>query len=440
MNRQHQSIPFPGDDVPRHGSLAERGRLETSPRIARPALPFVICLLLVGSTVAWRRDTFFAGSFDPVVIIKALLSVAALGAATIALVRSPRRRPVGAVTLTLLTAYLLVALLGAWAAGNGFASLVITVRMVILATTISAAIAAYPSRVIIASLARVMTLAALVAAVSGGATLADGRLSGGIPPLASNGLAFLCGFPILALVWRAMRSEGHWYDWPMVALLLSIIWLTESRTSLAALILGIIVIVLQSRRLSPPFFLGIVALIPVGTYLVVGTAAITGLFARGGEQNITTLSSRTIAWSAALNLPGWWQHWFGGGLSIVEVPVTGQYWAAQVLDSTWLSAVVQSGALGTALCAIWIMWMVTGALKQSNGTRVFLTGVLAYLLPRSILETGLFGATPDFVIIMMISLMCEATTRDRHAVAPACQGELGPAARSKSVLAGRDSG
>jgi hypothetical protein len=287
--------------------------------------------------------------------------------------------------------------------------------MVILAITIIVTIVAYPTNLVLPALVRVMVLFALVATVTGLGTLAEGRLSGGLPPLPSNGLAFLCGLPTLALVWRQMqvRPGRRWYDWPTALVLLSIIWLTGSRTGLAALLFGIVVIMLQSRRLSVSIFLALVAVMPIGTYVILGTGAVSGLFARGGDQNITTLSSRTIAWSAALDLPGWWQSWFGGGLSVVEVPVTGQYWAAQVLDSTWLSAIVQSGAIGTALCGVWVVWMVAGALRQQPATRVFLTGVLAYLLSRSILETGLFGATPDFVVLMMMSLMCEASARIR---------------------------
>ena len=61
-----------------------------------------------------------------------------------------------------------------------------------------------------------------------------------------------------------------------------------------------ILVVLQARTITTRMFLGLVALLPAGFYLLFATSTVSNVFSRGGNQNMATLSSRTIAWDAAL--------------------------------------------------------------------------------------------------------------------------------------------
>ena len=72
----------------------------------RPPARLLVCmLLLVLTTVGWRRGEYFTGSLDPVVLAKALLSLTALALAFLAAQHSARYR-LGTGTLWLLAVLL----------------------------------------------------------------------------------------------------------------------------------------------------------------------------------------------------------------------------------------------------------------------------------------------------------------------------------------------
>jgi hypothetical protein len=391
--------------------LQSPGPGPTAPSGSR-LLPYVVVGLLVASTVSWRRGVYFSGSFDPVVVLKGLLSLAALGLALAASRRSRHRTPLGARTVVFLAAFLLVTCLGALAAGSAFASIVVAARVAILGASVALLLQAFDPSTVIRAMVRVMAATAALAAASGVGSVASGRLAGGIPPMPPNQLAFLCGVVMLSLVRRVAENRETRQDWLGIVVLLGVVWLTGSRTGLAALLVAVVVMLTQTRVLSLPLFLGLVALLPVTGYLFLATDAVSGLFTRGGEQNVTTLSSRTIAWDAVLQFSGgWWQTWFGGGLAMKEVPVAGQYWNAQVLDSSWMSALVQGGLVGFAIAATWVLAVVIASVRTGSAWRPMWLGMLVFLVIRSVLESGLFDAAPAFLVFMVVSLMSEPPSR-----------------------------
>lgn len=153
-------------------------------------------------------------------------------------------------------------------------------------------------------------------------------------------------------------------------------------------------------------------LLPVGDYLLLATNTVSALFSRGRDQNVTTLSSRTIAWDAALQFDlSWWQQWFGGGLAMKRIPVVGQYWKVQVLDSSWISALVQGGLIGLALTVLWILTIVVASLRCDRLWRSLWLGLVAFLVSRSFLESGLFDSTTAFLLLMLVSIMSENVAR-----------------------------
>lgn len=391
-------------------------------------LPYAVCALLVTSAVSWRSDSYFSGTFDPVVLVKAVLSIAALALALVAFRRAKTLEPVGTRTICFLTTYLVVTCLGGWSSGTTLPSVVVAVRVAILAGAAILLLQAYDADVVLRAFVRVMGLVGLVAAVTGIASLSSGRLSGGLPPLLPNSVANLCAVPALVIIWRTIegRSRGRW-DLVSLVTLMAIVLLTGSRTSLAALVFAALVMIVQVRKISAPVFIGLVALIPSVAYLASATSFVSDLLNRGGSSNVSTLSSRTIAWNAALNMSGsWWQQWFGGGLAMKHIPVSGQYWQTQILDSSWISVLVQGGMVGVVVAGTWAIVVTGGTMRWVQPSRSLWLGLLAFIIPRSIFESGLFDATPDFMLFLVIALLSEPSRRV-YACAPQptfCAGQL----------------
>ena len=86
---------------------------------------------------------------------------------------------------------------------------------------------------------------------------------------------------------------------------------------------------------------------------------------------LATFSDRLFAWQAAV-APGSGRsgtQWFGGGLSQKTVEVTGQPWTEQVLDSSWVSALVQAGWLGLAIGICWVVTILVGLFRAPRDWR-----------------------------------------------------------------------
>lgn len=381
----------------------------SSPRL--PLLYF-ICLLAVSSTVSWRPGTYFSGALDPVVVLKAVLSVVALALAVHVTVAAKKRFQLGPRTLGFAAAYLAVTVIGGWAAGTFVTSGVVASRVGMLTLTLLLVLSSYTAEEVVIVLSRVMGGIAGVAIFTGLGSISSGRLQGGLPPLTPNELAFLCGLPLLLVVRRILEGRAAGADWPRVFALLTVVWLTGSRTGAVAIVVAVLVMILQARRLTIPVFVGLVLSVPAMAFLALGTSVVTDMLTRGGDANVATLSSRTIAWDAALNMHvSGWQHWFGGGLDMKRIPVSGQYWNSQILDSSWISALVQGGYIGIFLVFIWSIFVVFASLRSPKSWRPLWTGLLIFVLGRSALESGLFDATPAYAIFLVASFMSEPAAR-----------------------------
>jgi O-Antigen ligase len=399
---------------------------------------YVVCILLIASTVSWRRGVYFSGSLDPVVLLKAATSGTALALAIRSLSRTRHRLPMGPRTIIFLTVILLGTCLGGWATGTGLASFVVAARVAILGAVMICLLQTYAADRVFRVMVKVMGATAVLGAVSGAAPslagyvagsgvtglagnlirfaghLITGRLAGGIPPLSPNELALLGGVVVLASVWNVVEDKATRGDWAAIAGFLALVWLTGSRAGLVALTAAMVLMLLQSRRVTTPMFLGLFALLPAAVYLFFATSTVSSVFERGGTQNVTTLSSRTIAWDSALQLNiSAWQQWFGGGMAMKQIPVSGQYWNQQILDSSWISALVQGGLVGLALVALWVVTIIVASFRCDRRWRSLWLGLMLFLVSRSFLESGLFDATPAFLLLMMVSLKSEKTARTK---------------------------
>jgi hypothetical protein len=373
---------------------------------------YLCCLLLVACTIPWRRATYFSGALDPVVAAKGLIGSIGLAMAFLMSRRVPQHTPLGARTMTFAGLYLAISCLGGWAAGQALPSVVVAVRVAMLLWSLALLLQAVGVSRLITAMTHSMGLVALFAVGTGIGTLGSGRLQGAVPPLAPNEIAFLAGVVLLLIVHRTMEGQARRWETALAVALFGVVWLTGSRTTAATLFLAVAVIVVQARKFSASGFVALVASVPVLAFAALATSAVTDMLLRGGDQNVTTLSSRTIAWQAALTMNGsTWQRWFGGGLPMKHIPVSGQYWQTQLLDSSWISALVQTGLVGLALTAVWVLATLASAFRTPRPWRPLWVGLVVFIGLRSLLESGLFDASTSFIVFAIVSLVTERATR-----------------------------
>jgi hypothetical protein len=320
---------------------------------------------------------------------------------------------VGTASLWWLGVVLGCSVFGALATGNLLSGGVVAVRVAILGATVHFLLRAAPGLQVLESLALACGAVAVVAAVTGLPTLADGRLAGGVPALSPNEMSLLAGIAVAFLAWRAVLGEASLGALVAGVGFLGVIWATESRTGLLMLLVGIAVMAVQIRRPRVGLVVSALVLGALAVTTAVATGIVTSFVERDGD-GASTLESRFIAWRAAVDLPtSGWQETFGAGLAMKIIPIKGQWWDQQPLDSSWVSLLVQAGVLGMAAAIVWALWVFRGAFHAPRPLRVLFLGLLVFIVGRSVVESGLFDATPAFLVFMAISALCEGGSRER---------------------------
>jgi hypothetical protein len=368
--------------------------------------------LVIVSVLSWRTEAYYSGGFDAVVVAKALLSVVALVRANSAWARAPHRSSIGVRSVLIIGAYLAVSVLGGWASSEPVSSGVLAIRVAILAATVAFLVSAYRRLDVVRALCAALVLVGLFTALTGASSLAHGRLTGGVLPVSPNQLAMMFGFPLVVLTWGLVYGQRFKFDVLMAPALMALIWLTGSRTGLAAALLGVGLVIMTARRLPTAVVVGVVAAVPVGVYFLTATGFIAGYIGRGGTSNLSTLSSRTIAWQAAFDAPfEFWTSMFGRGLSAKTVGVSGTYWDTQVLDSSWVSAFVQGGIVGMTLLALWALLTLGATAGLPPRERSLWLPLTAFALLWSSTASGLVDAYVLFVIMFLAAVCSERASR-----------------------------
>jgi hypothetical protein len=313
----------------------------------------------------------------------------------------------------LLAGIVLIALFGALAASDASAALVLTVRIALVAATMVVVVRSAPPMVMLTALLAAMSAVAIVASVTGFQHgLVAGRLAGGTPQMAPNVLAGLAAPPAIGLaadiVHRGLRPWN-------VALLLGhvfIIFETGSRTALIVVVIGIALAFVCGGRLAASTAVITIAAIPFAYALVAFTDTIATLLARGQSvEELSTLSSRTVAWQAVLATPfDSWAKWIGVGIAAKTVEVQQRWRDVQVLDSSWVSVIAQAGIIGTLLLVIWMVWTTVESLRSRSFTALT-TPLMAMLIIRSFTENGVIESSTTFMLFLAVSLILEPGTR-----------------------------
>ena len=187
--------------------------------------------------------------------------------------------------------------------------------------------------VLIDLFARLLTVATILATASGGLS-ATGRLTGALPPLHPNEIAFLAAIPMVYFIWRTANLDFNALRLAGIIALGIIIVLADSRTTFGSMFVAIALVVIRGSR-NAVVKVAIVATMTVAlVFLFSFTDVFKSLSDRGGTSPVDTLGSRTIAWDAVLHsAPGTAQMLFGKGLATKKVGVEGQWWTSQILDS-----------------------------------------------------------------------------------------------------------
>lgn len=369
-----------------------------------------IWLLSVLALLAWRSGDYYSGGVDPVVAAKGVLSLVALAIAFWLWSSRPPVNVLSLPTVALVGIYLVVSVFGAWATGGIGGSLVIAVRVAMIQATVMFVVSCTPMRRVLQTFFGTLAAIGLCLAVTGVRTfLEDGRLSGGFMSVSPNELALLLGLPTLALVWCLLEGYGSVLAVALLVPLGSFTIMTGSRTGLIGIVAGLALLLLLARQLRLGVVVSGLVAIPVGFYLVAFSPWLSNYFERSGEGRITTLNSRTIAWTSAFSSPkDWWEQWFGSGLAVKTVSVSGTYWDTQVLDSSWVSAYVQAGWLGLSILALWAVTVTVSAVKATRPARSLLVAAVVYLLIRSTLGNGLIDAHILFLMMFVTATVAES--------------------------------
>lgn len=379
------------------------------PRAERPFAkgPFFAFLVTVVATERWRADTLFEGGFDPVVISKAALSVVG---ALLAwwLVRNRERRPVVAWPFILMTLYLGCTIFGGWASHDLMASVVVAIRIAILMFSVCLLLRGYDGYSVMAGLVGALATVGTFSVLTGSFT--DGRLVGGLPPLHPNEIASICATVILWLLYRAVNGRENGLDLVALVTAVGILLATGSRTSLVMLLPSALILLLSARRFHVRTLVPFLLFLPLCAIGLTMTDAISGVLTReGNADNVLSLSNRTIAWQAAFTPNADpWRTWFGGGLALKEIEVPGQWWSHQILDSSWVSALVQGGYLGFALCLAMVLYGLIRIAGTRGELRGFRLALVVFLALRGVMESGLFDASAAFLGLFTALAMPDA--------------------------------
>ena len=370
--------------------------------------PVLICLLLLVSSVAWRKGTYYDGGLDVVVLGKAALGMLAFALAATAPRRGTPWSGLRVGPVPWLATYLGVTVVGAFLAGGGIPTVMLGARVALITATVVLLVRAIPVDVLLSALMSGMLLLAGVASLTGMGSLAsEGRLYGGIPPLNANEISLLVGVPVVCLVWRCLERVASAVEVLAIVPLLGVIWLTGTRTGLVALVGAVLVVFVLVHRIPVPAMAIALLLVPAGLAGATLTPVASDYATRGDTASVLTLNSRTVAWDAALHhaetVPA---QLFGEGLEVKKIPVSAMYRTEQILDSTWVSAIVQAGWVGTGLLAVMVLLVLVRAFQPR--VRALTGAVLVLLVARSFLESGMFDASASFVTLLCFALVAGA--------------------------------
>jgi hypothetical protein len=368
-------------------------------------------LILVTGLIPWRQWRFYSGQFDWVVLGKTGLVLAALVIVLWAkgnIARSGRSiNTVPALALILLALYLCSSTLGALLSDNLFASVALSAREFVVGYVILVLLELAQPMVIIRAVSRILAATSIFVAATGTFDYPQfaGRIMGNYPPVTPNEIAFLAAVPMVYFFWRTVNVDTNLGRTLVLVTLGVILCFTLSRT--ATVVAALVILFLTYRgtrewRLRLIISAGLaICLLFIFTF----TRVIQAFATRGDTSPVGELNNRPIAWNAVLDSArNPMQFLFGEGLAKTTVPIVGHFWKFQTLDSSWVTAFVQAGLIGSVVALVMVIYAVGEALRNARPVSDLWLALLAFIVVRSILESGLFVTSATFLVFMVVSL------------------------------------
>ena len=318
-------------------------------------------------------------------------------------------------TTTLLLAYACVALVGGALQGD-----MVSVERSVRYAVVVAAAAALAGRLTRRDLSRLVivsgaaiSLTSIAGAAVGAAQPYQGRLQGYPIPLHPNLLGFVSALALIfaASLWSERAVSTGWLA-AAAACLAPALVLSGSRTSIAALLVGLLGLQLRARRGRPRVIAGVVMGIVLGvTALQIATSIkpLSALSTRGGSTTLTgTLNTRTSEWEAATqaNRTGT-EKAFGQGLNAKTLAVNLSSAQYASVDGTWYAAYLSAGLIGVAILAIFLARILAIAFGRVDR---LLLGVGLFVAVSSVLTNVLNDISVGLVILLALGTVGETLT------------------------------
>jgi hypothetical protein len=242
----------------------------------------------------------------------------------------------------------------------------------------------------------------------------DGRLTGVIWPMLPTQLAqfaaVACGLTVV--LWLARLVSGR-ITLVGVALAITVLLLSHTRTALVGLVAGVLVAGLSLFTVNARVRKFFATAAVIASLAIVTVAGFIASWLTRGEdaQGLATLTGRTNFWSLVLNTPrDKFQEVFGFGLSNASIN-------GLPIDSNWLSAYMQEGLFGVVACAMILVFLMVTAFFQPPGPRRALALFLVtYCLLASFTEDA-FTDVSTYLLELTVAaslLAIPFMTRKRH--------------------------
>lgn len=237
--------------------------------------------------------------------------------------------------------------------------------------------------------------------VGHGAAMSTGRLGGAIWPIPATQVAhYMSELTGIVLILWICRMVTRRQALVVVVLAFVALLLTHTRTALVGLLVGLLVaglsLFIGSKRVRRVFLSALLVMVFV---VLPFSSVITHWLDRGeNQQQLSSLTGRTIAWTAVLS-----EHRpllntiLGSGLSNKGVDgATGNYLGDNglAIDSGWISTYQDQGIVGDVLEGAIFLALLVGALLRPRGpTRAIALFIIVYCFIASFTESGMGDAS-----------------------------------------------
>jgi hypothetical protein len=232
------------------------------------------------------------------------------------------------------------------------------------------------------------------------------RLAGAFWPTPPTQVAEFAAVTIglVVVMWLSRRVAG----WVAGAVSLgagAILYLSHTRTALAALVAGVLVaglsLVIVESRVRKLFGTAVVV---VSIGILAFSSVLSTWLARGENTGqLTDLTGRTDVWSAVVGIPrDKFQVIFGFGLS-------NKSYNGLPIDSNWLASYFDQGLLGVIVCAVILIFLLVNTSFQPRGVqRALALFLVTYCLVASFTETGFSDASTYLLYLALAATLTVA--------------------------------